>query len=72
MAHAFAAASNAGPLNVTPSAITIPLPGLVASERPGPPEPFVGSGKLLIPCECMHWESASGELVFGFVAAAGL
>ena len=72
LAHALAAVSNAGPLNVMPSAITVPLPGLVASERPGPPELFVGSGKFLIPCECMHCDSASGELLFGLVAAAGL
>src|ERR1700729_2458592 len=72
LAHALAAASNAGPLNVMPSAVSVSVPGLVASDRPGPPGPFVGSGKFLMPCECMQCDSRSGEFALGLVAAAGL
>jgi hypothetical protein len=61
--HAFVAAWNAGPVNVTPLTVTAELPGDVFTESPGPPGPEVGSGKFETPCARMHWAIANTELV---------
>src|ERR1700685_1721535 len=69
-AHAFCAASNAGPLKLIPSIVNEELPGVAAIVTPSPPKPTVGSGKFCTPWARMHLERCTGVALAADPAAA--
>jgi hypothetical protein len=57
--HALAAARNTGPATATPFTVTPELADDLESEKPPPPDPEEGSGKVDTPWERMHFAIVS-------------